>query len=119
MKTPQHPPQPDDRATTIRRLNDAFRRGEIANGKVIVTSGVNSRGLDFVLAVFDAVQRFDDFTPACDPYGEHDFGVVTVSDETIFWKIDYFDQAIGFGSPDAADADVTVRVLTVMLSEEY
>jgi hypothetical protein len=54
-----------------------------------------------------------------DPYGEHDFGALTVEDRKIFFKIDYYDRALAGGSPDPADPRVTTRVLTIMLAEEY
>lgn len=37
----------------------------------------------------------------------------------ILWKIDYYDRDRQFHSPDPADPKVTVRVLTVMRSDEY
>jgi len=40
--------------------------------------------------------RFDSFTPDNDPYGEHDFGTIDWQEEKIFWKIDYYDQALTF-----------------------
>ncbi len=37
----------------------------------------------------------------------------------LFWKIDYYDAALCYGSADPADPRETRRVLTVMLAEEY
>ena len=37
----------------------------------------------------------------------------------LFWKIDYFDPSLTFHSEDAADLAKTVRVLTIMLADEY
>ncbi|MEQ8826157.1 MAG: DUF3768 domain-containing protein, partial [Parvibaculum sp.] len=62
---------------------------------------------------------FDDFTPDNDPHGEHDFGSVRIDENAIFWKIDYYDRSMEAGSPDPADPEVTTRVLTIMLADEY
>jgi hypothetical protein len=37
----------------------------------------------------------------------------------VFWKIDYCDRAVHYGSEDPADRSQTTRILTVMLSSEY
>ena len=65
------------------------------------------------------MRTFRDFTPQNDPYGEHDFGSFAVGEERLFWKIDYYDLSLEFGSNDPADPAQTKRVLTIMLAEEY
>ena len=62
---------------------------------------------------------FDDFCQANDPHGEHDFGSFEAEGHTIFFKIEYYDRAMSFGSPDPSDPSVTTRVITIMLAEEY
>ena len=37
----------------------------------------------------------------------------------VFWKIDYYDPSMYFGSSDPADESLTRRVMTIMLAEEY
>jgi hypothetical protein len=54
-----------------------------------------------------------------DPHGEHDFGNFTLAGRKFFWKIDYYDAAMEFGSEDPADPSKTTRVLTIMLASEY
>lgn len=53
------------------------------------------------------------------PYGEHDFGAVTVGRAEGFWKIDYYASDMAHGAEDPAAPTRTVRVLTIMLAEEY
>jgi hypothetical protein len=65
------------------------------------------------------VAGFNDFTEDNDPYGEHDFGAIVHQADKIFWKIDYYDPDLKFGSTDPSDPKLTTRVLTVMLADEY
>jgi hypothetical protein len=66
-----------------------------------------------------AVAGFDTFTVENDPYGEHDFGSVSVRGSTVFFKIDCYDRDLRYHSPDPADPAVTCRVMTLMLAQEY
>lgn len=100
----------------IRELNDQLRRGE-GPGKIILTSGILARA--DVPEVIKRIESFDTFDEDCDPHQEHDFGVITIGDEMIFFKVDYYDRRMEFGSPDPSDVDVTCRVMTVMLASEY
>ena len=110
-------------ATRIAELNDRFRKGDPAiPGKTMLTIGVQGlTGGDphSSTALLKAVHSFDSFTPDNDPHGEHDFGSLEFGGEKLFWKIDYFDPGLEFGSEDPADIAQTVRVLTIMLAEEY
>jgi hypothetical protein len=112
-------------AARIRELNDEFRRDpsllgvQIGLDKLVITRGVSARGNDFVDRAVRAVRDYADFNEGNDPYGEHDFGTFTLDGSELDWKIDYYDTNLEFGSPNPADPDVTRRVLTVMLAEEY
>ncbi|MDP2356218.1 MAG: DUF3768 domain-containing protein [Beijerinckiaceae bacterium] len=106
------------RAARIRDLNDAFRTN-LKGGQIIITDGVAARGLAFHQEVFLKLRGFDSFEAQNDPYGEHDFGALTVRGKKVFFKIDYYDRTMQYGSDDPADAAVTTRVLTIMLAEEY
>jgi hypothetical protein len=85
----------------------------------MITAGVRDQGPLFVLCASNAVAQFGAFTFEDDPYGEHDFGAFDLAGQRLFWKIDYYDQDLQFGSPDPADPAVTRRVLTILLASEY
>lgn len=97
----------------IRELNDQLRKAGIG-GKTMLTRAVAELSPQALRALLLAVRAFDDFTRANDPWAEHDFGSVTVDGQTFFWKIDYYDVNLEFGSPDPADESITRRVLTIM-----
>lgn len=105
-------------AARIRDLNDAFRT-TLEGGHVILTGGVVARGLAFHREVIAQIRGFARFEAENDPYGEHDFGALTISGKKVCFKIDCYDRDLTSGSPDPADPSVTTRVLTIMLAEEY
>ena len=109
----------DERAHKIAALNDTFRTGLPAGGRVLVTAGVDAMGAEFVAAALAKVRSFDTFGAGNDPHGEHDFGAFELGGEKLFWKIDYYDRDEQHGAEDPSDASKTLRVLTVMLAEEY
>ncbi|MEI8395299.1 MAG: DUF3768 domain-containing protein [Rhodospirillaceae bacterium] len=102
----------------IAELNDMFRQTGIG-GKIVMTVGVQALGREVVNEVMTKISAFKAFSKDNDPYGEHDFGVITVNGEKIFWKICYYDRALEYGSPDPSDPVVTCRVMTVMTALEY
>ena len=107
-----------NQAARICALNDQLRAtGQ--GGQIVVTHGIAELSLEAKVAIFAAVQAFDCFTSDNDPYGEHDFGSLEVAGERVMFKIDYYDRAMAGHSPDAADPDLTTRVLTIMLASEY
>lgn len=102
-----------ERAEKIAVLNDEFRK--TVPMRATITRGVV--GLRCLNDLMQAVRKFDRFTEDNDPYGEHDFGSLEWYDETVFWKIDYYDQALEYGK-DPLDIECK-RVLTIMLASEY
>jgi hypothetical protein len=103
----------------IRRLNDCFRRSLVFGGQTVLTAGVSTLDTDAKAALLRLVQTFEAFTPDNDPHGEHDFGAIDFQGIRYFWKIDYYDLAGRFASPDAANPAITRRVLTIMRADEY
>ncbi|WP_454700908.1 DUF3768 domain-containing protein [Agrobacterium burrii] len=102
----------------IRELNDIFRSTWLT-GTVLMTSGIKNLPNAIQSGIAKSVQRFDAFTPDNNPHGEHDFGAVNIEGHKVFWKIDYYDRTLQYGSEDPANPAVTKRVLTIMLAEEY
>lgn len=104
--------------TEIAELNDLFRQ-TMMTGKVVLTQGVQQLSDEAREHVLSRVRCFDDFDLGNDPHGERDFGGFEVGGTGFFWKIDYYDRSLTYGSENPADPKVTTRVLTVMLAEEY
>jgi len=102
----------------IRALNDAFRT-TLQGGKFVVTATIKTLPLSVQLAAFKALKDFSTFPEDDDPENEHDFGSFEIAGETFFWKIDYYDLSMEFGSENPADPTSTTRVLTFMLAEDY
>ena len=102
----------------IRALNDELRSTG-SNGITVVTRGIAALSAEVLAAVIAAIQSFDDFSVANDPYGEHDCAVLEVARRRVMFKIDYYDRCMCSHSADPADPTVTQRVLTIMLAEEY
>jgi hypothetical protein len=105
-------------ADRIRALNDDFRR-TFVGGAVLITAGVEAMPVDQRRSLLQKVRAFEAFGEDNDPHGEHDFGSIDEGGVRYFWKLEYYDRATEFGSPDPADPAVTTRVLTIMLAEEY
>lgn len=104
--------------SAIAALNDRLRvhgRG----GRILQTQGIQSLGEEQQRKTFAAIRRFAAFTPDNDPHGEHDFGEITVDGTSVMFKIDYYDPAGHYHFSNPADPALTLRVMTVMLSDEY
>ena len=101
----------------IRALNDALRRSG-NGGKVLITHGIAAQEPTFAKAVLEAVQKFDNFSDGSDIWAEHDFASLVVMHQRVLWKI-YYDRAGLHHSADPSSRTVTLRVLTIMLAEEY
>jgi hypothetical protein len=106
------------RTDQIRLLNDRLRQ-TLSGGHVVITSGVLELGPQAVDEILTAVRRYSDFNPDNDPYGEHDFGAFSHNGDKLFWKMEYHDPELEFGSADPCDPRLTTRVLTVLLASEY
>ena len=118
MNQPANDTHADARADAIKRLNDALRIHG-TGGRTMLTAGVIYLPDDQRVAALEAVSTFTAFDSRNDPYGEHDCAIVQVGAIQVMWKIDYYDLEMTSHSPDPANPDLTSRVLTIMLPEEY
>jgi len=107
----------------IAQLNDLLRTDPLSYPfwlrRIVRTHGVDTYPYDSLKEIIRLVREFNDFTPANDPYGEHDFGSFDYQDKKFFWKIDYYSPDMKSHSEDPANMYKTLRVLTIMLAEEY
>jgi hypothetical protein len=107
------------RAERIARLNDALRCNGVG-GQVLITRGVHALTGSDVTELLKALAAFSDFDADSDPHGERDFGLFDFAGAELIWKIDYYcDRDLTVGSDDPADPQLTHRVLTILLAEEY
>ncbi|MBH0115015.1 DUF3768 domain-containing protein [Novosphingobium sp. YJ-S2-02] len=123
------PEQRAEYAERVAVLNDALR-ADLSNpqrGRVVLTDGIRAMIEDTDLSPFwfdtanvlRIVTDFADFTEDNNPHGERDFGAFEWKETRCFWKIDYYDNALEGGSPDPADNDVTMRIITILRADEY
>lgn len=102
----------------IRVLNDHLRclhRG----GMVVISRGIAAMPRTAWADIIVAVAKFDGFNSDNDPYAEHDCASVDVDGLPVIFKIDYFDPSLLHHSDDPTDPNVTKRIMTIMLAEEY
>ena len=108
-----------DQTQRIAKLNDLCRKAMGVAGKLVQTEGICALPAKTQSAIRETVETFNAFTEDNDPHGERDFGAFNHEGHRIFWKIDYYAPDLCHGSEDPADPTQTVRVLTIMLAEEY
>ena len=123
-----------EQAARIARLNDRARQAMGIACAAVTTTGFRSLSASDQSSVRQLIETYDAFDEDNDPQGERDFGCVyQLGDgrwtterlrlrdderERVFWKFDYYDRDLQFGSEDAANPAVTRRVLTIMLADE-
>lgn len=106
------------KSTRIAELNDEFRKTG-RSGKTVMTRSVADLPTEVVARAVAIVQTFNDFTEDNDPHGEHDFFSFEMAGEKFFWKCDYYDKKMEFGSEDPSDPEKTTRLATLMLASDY
>lgn len=108
----------DEKTIRTRTLNDTFR-STFAGGKIFMTASIQALPADLVARALDRVRQFNEFTEDNDPHGEHDFGSFELEGQRFFFKVDYYDKSMEFGSEDPSDPAKTARILTLMLAADY
>jgi hypothetical protein len=108
----------DTKTVRIRALNDEMRQ-RLIGGMAVMTPGIAALGPEAVARIVKTIEIYDDFCHANDPHEEHDFGAFDADGHKVFFKIDYYDESMTVHSPDPSDPNVTKRVITIMLAEEY
>ena len=107
-----------EKISEIAKLNDRFRQ-IFWGGEVYMTAGVTALSDTIICKIFAAVQNYNAFTPDNNPHGERDFGKFKIENYEFIWKIDYYDPTHQYLSEDPTNPAVTLRVMTIMLAEEY
>jgi Protein of unknown function (DUF3768) len=124
-----------EQTARIARLNDMARQAMGVACTAVATFGFRSLPEADQSRIRELIETYDAFDEDSDPHGERDFGCVyqlgdgrwtterprVLDDERerVFWKLDYYDRDLQFGSEDAANPAITRRVLTIMLADEY
>lgn len=123
----------------IAALNDQARKEMGVASIVLMTPGVNALSDHDKNIVREIVQSYATFDEDNDPHGERDFGSICQlsngewtsesqpygkdggdnMSHRLFWKIDYYDLSMVGLSNDPSNPEITQRVLTIMLAQEY
>lgn len=111
--------------TPTGEANNRFRakvlQGRSGHHRILSTQGVQALGSQAIQEVLRQVLLFpdDSFRESHDPYGDRDFVVVNHQGQKVWAKIDTYDLSMEWMSENPWDDVVTVRVLTLMLPDEY
>jgi Protein of unknown function (DUF3768) len=124
-----------EQTARIARLNDVASSAMGVACTAVATVGFRSLPEADQSRFRELIETYDAFDEDSDPHGERDFGTIyQLGDgrwtterprsrdeerERVFWKFDYYDRDLQFGSEDAANPAITQRVLTIMLADEY
>lgn len=112
------------RAETVARLNDRARLGLDRTAKTMFTRSCLDTfcagdALSALIAQAELLRAMRHHQFENDEHGERDFGAFEFRGERMFFKIDYYDLSLDYGSENPGDASQTVRVITIMLAGDY
>ena len=74
----------------------------------MITAGVEVMPLDQRRSLLEKVRAFSTFSEDNDPHHEHDFGEFEEGGHKVFFKLDYYDAEMVYGSEDPADPSKSV-----------
>ena len=106
------------RADRIRELNDLCRR-TFTGATIVTTAAFAALDPKLKANALQRVRSFNDFDGANDPHHEHDMAFFDEGGERMFFKFDYYDESMHFGSDDPSDTGKTRRLLTIGLASDY
>jgi len=112
------------RAEQIARLNDRARMGFDRTARIVTTAGLLAElapGDDprqRIMAQARIMRAVRECTFGADS-PERDMSWFEIDGHRAMLKVDYYDESLAWGSPDPTDASITIRVLTIMLTNEY
>lgn len=118
---PQHTAERTDQ---IARLNDRARMGFDRRARIVMTAGLLATlasGDDprqRIMAQARTMRAVRECTFGAD-CPERDTAWFEIDGHRVMLKIDCYDESLEWGSPDPADAAITIRVVTIMLTHEY
>ena len=129
MTTSQAPQTDGPDIAVIAAHNDAFRKlaclgtpsERAIPGRMHVTRSLMEAVDGFMDEAVKATGDFDVFEPENDPDGCHDFGVVDIRGEKVFWKLDLYeaDSDFRYGAEAPDNPATTMRVLTIMMASDW
>ena len=113
---------PDTRLATIARLNDRCRQGLDRTARILITRAclgtfADNRTAEIVAQaeILSALRSYQFRDVEAD---ERDRGSFDYRGTVVYFRIDYYDAAMEYGSEDPSDASQTRRMLTIMLRED-
>jgi hypothetical protein len=123
-----------ERRDKVAALNDLARTAMGVACRAVATQGFGALPQAEQSQVRELIETYDVWGDGNDPYCERDFGVIFKARgagwttmkpadddifERVFWKIDYYDPTLTWGSEAPWDSAVTTRVPTIMMGSEY
>ena len=112
-----------NRTEAIAQLNDRARLGRDRKAKIGITRSciaafADPGSIEGILIQSALMKAFAKATFSEDS-PERDFASIEFNGRKIWMKIDYYDNDMIYGSDDPTNPDVTIRLITIMLPEDY